>query len=130
MILLCAYRAGMLSWQWIHDQYTAAVGNWGTHMVDVLSRGRRIPWTPGTAPIRGELVFMDGMAHVALATGNLDAAGRSEILSFWPPPNTPFTPGGTLDSVKITTIEELRDYWAARRPPGFGSIEQAAPPWA
>jgi hypothetical protein len=130
MILLCAYRAGMLSWQWIHDQYTAAVADWGAHMVSVLSRGARVPWTAGTAPIRGELVFMDGMAHVALATGNLDGAGRSEILSFWPPPNTPFTRGGTLDSVKVTTIEELRDFWAARRPPGFATIELAAPPWA
>ena len=130
MILLCAYRAGMLSWQWIHDQYAAAVADWGTHMVNVLSRGARIPWTAGTAPVRGELVFMDGIAHVALATGNLDAAGRSEILSFWPPPNTPFAAGGTLDAVKITTIEELRDYWAARRPPGFATIELAAPPWA
>lgn len=130
MILLCAYRAGLLSWQWIHDQYTAAVVDWGAHMVSVMSRGARVPWTAGTAPVRGELVFMDGIAHVALATGNLDGAGRSEILSFWPPPNTPFTPGGTLDTVKITTIEELRDYWAARRPPGFATIELAAPPWA
>lgn len=130
MILLCAYRAGMISWQWIHDQYVAAVPDWGAHMVNMLSRGARIPWTAGTAPIRGELVFFDGIAHVALATGNLDGAGRSEILSFWPPPNTPFTAGGTLDKVKITTIEELRDYWATRRPPGFATIEQAAPPWA
>ena len=77
----------------------------------------------------GDLVFMDGMAHVALATGNVDGAGRADVISFWPPPNTPFTRGGTIDSVKHTTIEELVDWWAANMPPA-PLVELAAPPWS
>ena len=46
MVLLAAYRAGLLTWQWIHDQYTAAVGYWGAYMVNMLSRGARIPYSP------------------------------------------------------------------------------------
>ena len=73
MLLLTAYRASHLSWQWIHDQYTPAVADWPAHMVRVLSRGARIPYTAGAAvgrqPVAGDLVFMDGINHVALATG-------------------------------------------------------------
>jgi hypothetical protein len=133
MILLAAYNANLLTWQWIHDQYTAAVGDWGSHMVQMLSRGTRIPYVAGAPagrkPLRGDLVFMDGVAHVALATGNEDAAGRAEVISFWPPPNTPFKRGGTIDSVKVTTIEELSDWWAANMPPA-PYVELAAPPWS
>jgi Annexin len=133
MVLLAAYRAGLLTWQWIHDQYTAAVGDWGTYMVNMLSKGARIPYARGAAagrqPLAGDLVFMDGMAHVALATGNVDGAGRADVISFWPPPNTPFTRGGTIDSVKHTTIEELVDWWAANMPPA-PLVELAAPPWS
>jgi hypothetical protein len=133
MVLLAAYRAGLLTWQWIHDQYTAAVGDWGGYMVNMLSRGARIPYVPGAPagrkPLAGDIVFMDGMAHVALATGNVDGAGRADVISFWPPPNTPFTRGGTIDSVKHTTIEELVDWWAANMPPA-PLVELAAPPWS
>ncbi len=133
MILLAAYRAGQLSWKWIHDQYTAAVGDWAGHMVRVMSRGARIPYTPGApagrAPVAGDLVFMDGINHVALATGNVDGSGRAEIISFWPPPNTPFAAGGTLDKVKHTTIEELVDWWTTNMPPA-PLVELAAPPWS
>lgn len=133
MVILAAYRAGLLTWQWIHDRYTANVSGWGDYMVGMLSRGSRIPYVPGAPagrkPLRGDIVFMDGMAHVAMATGSVDGTGRAEIISFWPPPNTPFTPGGTLDSVKLTTIEELSDWWAANMPPA-PAVELAAPPWS
>lgn len=133
MVLLAAYRTGLLSWQWIHDQYTAHTADWFDHMVGMLSRGSRIRYRAGAPagrkPLRGDIVFMDGMAHVALATGNVDGAGRAEVISFWPPPNTPFTRGGTIDSVKVTTIEELSDWWAANMPPA-PVVELAAPPWS
>ena len=133
MVILAAYRSGVLTWQWIHDRYTANVGDWGGYMVTMLSKGSRIPYVPGAragrAPLRGDIVFMDGIAHVAMATGNVDGAGRAEVISFWPPPNTPFTRGGTLDSVKVTTIEELSDWWAANMPPA-PVVELAAPPWS
>jgi hypothetical protein len=133
MVLLAAYRAGQLTWQWIHDQYTAAVGDWFNFMVGMLSKGARIPYVAGAPagrkPLAGDIVFMDGMAHVAMATGNVDGAGRAEIISFWPPPNTPFAPGGTIDDVKVTTIEELVDWWTANMPPA-PLVELAAPPWS
>jgi hypothetical protein len=133
MVILAAYRAGVLTWQWIHDRYTANVSNWGDYMVGMMSRGSRIPYVAGAPagrkPLRGDIVFMDGMAHVAMATGNVDGAGRAEVISFWPPPNTPFTRGGTLDSVKVTTIEELSDWWTANMPPA-PVVELAAPPWS
>jgi hypothetical protein len=73
---------------------------------------------------------MNGMDHVAMATGNVDGAGRAEIISFWPPPNTQFQgDGGTVDDVKLTTIEELADWWTANMPP-TPLVELAAPPWS
>jgi hypothetical protein len=72
---------------------------------------------------------MDGINHVALATGTTDATGRAGIISFWPPPNTTFTSGGTVDDVKHTTIEELVDWWTLNMPP-VPLVELAAPPWS
>jgi hypothetical protein len=133
MILLAAFQAGRLTWQWIHDRYTAGVSGWRNYMREMLSKGARIPYVQGAPegrkPIAGDIVFMDDIAHVAMATGNVDGAGRAEIISFWPPPNTPFDPVGTIDKVKHTTIEELVDWWTAN----MGStpmVELAAPPWS
>jgi hypothetical protein len=78
--------------------------------------------------VAGDIVFFDGAAHVALGKGTVDGLGRTEIYSFWPPPNTAFTAGGTIDDVKITTIEELNDYWVGRGKPAF-TIEYATPNW-
>jgi hypothetical protein len=52
---------------------------------------------PPRIPIRGDIVFFEGAAHVALATGARDGMRRSKVLSFWPPPDVvPYT-AGTLD---------------------------------
>jgi hypothetical protein len=74
-------------------------------------------------PQRGDLVFFNGLAHVALATGS-----GSEVYTFWPPPNTPFTAGGTTDKVKVFTIEALVTWWTANLPPA-PVVEFAAPAW-
>jgi hypothetical protein len=74
-------------------------------------------------PQRGDIVFFDGIAHVALATGN-----GSEVYTFWPPPNTPFTAGGTTDKVKVFTIEALVLWWAANMPPQ-PVVEFGPPSW-
>jgi hypothetical protein len=69
---------------------------------------------------------------VALANGIVDSTGRSQIWTFWPPPNTPFVAGGTLDQVKVSTIEELSNYMALY-PADFGPpparVELSRPPW-
>jgi hypothetical protein len=122
-VLLSAYRAGAISWDWIHNLYVSIpMGDW----VDAMSRGVRREYNiigPNLPIQRGDLVFFDGLAHVALATGN-----GSDVFTFWPPPDTPFTHGGTLDRVKVFTIEELTEWWETN----FGStptVEFVAPAW-
>ena len=131
MIMLAAFRAGALSWTKIHTIYSAGVPDWFSFLVNELSFNSRIPYDPsGPAqrPVAGDIVFFDGAAHVALGAGSTDAMGRTKIYSFWPPPNTAFTAGGTIDQVKITTIEELNDYWVAAGYPAF-KIEFTTPNW-
>jgi hypothetical protein len=123
-VLLAAYQAGAINWSWIHSLYVATpTAGW----VSAMSRGARhtyaIPGPNPRMPQRGDLVFFDGLAHVALATGT-----GSEVYTFWPPPNTPFTLGGTLDKVKIFTIEALVAWWSAHMPPP-PTVEFAAPAW-
>jgi hypothetical protein len=123
-VLLAAYKAGALTWNSIHTMYVATpTANW----VSTMSRGAKHPYAvPGPnpkMPQRGDLVFFDGLAHVALATGN-----GSEVYTFWPPPNTPFTAGGTTDKVKTFTIEDLVKWWAANLPPA-PVVEFVAPSW-
>jgi hypothetical protein len=75
-------------------------------------------------PSRGDLVFFNGLAHVAMATGT-----GSDVYTFWPPPNTPFTPGGTVDRVKISTIEALSNWMTAHPAIGTPTVEFASPSW-
>ncbi len=132
MVMLAAFKAGVLTWARIHNIYTAPGGPaWGSFLVTQLSFNNRIPYNvaaPASRPVAGDIVFFDGPAHIALATGTVDGVGRTLIYSFWPPPNTAFTAGGTLDDVKITTIEELNDYWVAAGKPAF-VIEYTTPNW-
>ncbi|TAH35489.1 MAG: DUF4157 domain-containing protein [Planctomycetota bacterium] len=123
-VLLSAYRARAIDWNWIHNLYVSTpTGDWEAAM----SRGARtfyaVPGPNLRLPQRGDLVFFNGLAHVALATGN-----GSEVYTFWPPPNTPFTFGGTTDKVKVFTIEDLVAWWAANLPPQ-PIVEFAAPAW-
>jgi hypothetical protein len=123
-VLLAAYRAHAIDWNWIHNLYTATpMADW----ITAMSRGARHTYAvPGPSlkmPQRGDLVFFDGLAHVALATGN-----GSDVYTFWPPPNTPFTPGGTTDKVKVFTIEDLVAWWAANML-SAPVVEFAAPAW-
>ena len=74
-------------------------------------------------PNRGDVVFFDGAAHVALATGSGD-----EIYTFWPPPNTAFTAGGTVDAVKTSTITELSD-WMDTNMGAAPTVTFYAPSW-
>lgn len=102
MVLLAAYNVGALSWNWIHDLYiNVPMSDWPDHM----TRGSRQVYTPGSSSInRGDLVFFNGLAHVALATGSGD-----DVYTFWPPPD--FAPGtytyGTVDDVKVRSISSL-----------------------
>jgi hypothetical protein len=130
MILLAAYNRGMITWQWVHDLYVSASAGWDTRMVEAMSGGARVRYTgvAGPTPLRGDIVFMDGIAHVALATGTRDSTGRCEVISFWPPPGHSSIPG-TVDAVKVTTIEELADWWTSVAAWPAPIVEFAGAPW-
>src|SRR5262249_44610052 len=120
-VLLSAYRAGAINWTWIHNLYTAVpTAGWEAAMTRGAKHGYAVPGPNSPMPQRGDLVFFDGLAHVALATGS-----GSQVYTFWPPPDTPFTPGGTSDRVKTFTIEELHTWWAANMG-GAPTVEFAA----
>jgi hypothetical protein len=101
MVLLAAYRVGVIDWNWIHNLYTAVPPSaWVSRMASSTTT-----YVPGTSTLsRGDLVFFNGLAHVALATGEGD-----KIYTFWPPPDKPSSIG-TVDEVKISTIKALSDY--------------------
>lgn len=151
MVLLAAHNAGFLSWQQIHDTYTSripattiakiqdpdpavqAVGQSEIGpfvdglLYSLMTSGPAQTFDVGDPatpmPNRGDVVFFDGAAHVALATGS-----GEEIFTFWPPPNTAFTAGGTVDAVKRSTITELSDWMDVN----FGarpSVTFYAPSW-
>ena len=123
-VLLSAYQAGAINWNWIHNIYVSTpVADWVTAMSRGARRSYAVPGPNHPMPQRGDLVFFNGLAHVALATGN-----GSEVFTFWPPPNTPFTPGGTSDRVKKFTIEALVTWWETNMPPK-PTVEFAAPNW-
>ncbi|MDH4474086.1 MAG: DUF4157 domain-containing protein [Fluviicola sp.] len=127
MVLLAAYRSGAITWDFIHKLYLNTTGNWGDELPKRLTSGGRTTYdivkkTPKLK--RGELVFFDGASHVALATGNGD-----EILTFWPPPNTAFTAGGTIDAVKVSTIKALYTYMKNDPNLGTPKITIGKPIW-
>lgn len=127
MILLAAYRSGAITWDFIHKLYLNTTGNWGDELPKRLTSGGRITYdivkkTPKLK--RGELVFFNGASHVALATGNAD-----QILTFWPPPNTAFTAGGTVDAVKVSTIKALYTYMKNDPNLGTPKITIGKPIW-
>jgi hypothetical protein len=133
VVLLLAYRRGAVSWQWIHDVYVSGTDPeaWNKNLVEKMSSGLQIPYGPADSPprvpIRGDIVFFQGAAHVALATGTRDGMGRTQVLSFWPPPDIVTYTWGQLDKVKLTTIEELVAFMSGR---GWEhEVTYATPPW-
>jgi len=132
VVLLAAYKTARISWKWIHDLYSLRNVEvlWDELLVAMLTKGERSQYlghVPGRYPYAGEIVFFNGAAHVALATGKVDARGRAQVISFWPPPDKP-SDANTVDKVKTTTIEELKHYM--RRAFGEGVVvELAKPPW-
>ena len=114
MVLLSAFRAGVLSWNWIHNLYVNVdINDWP----DTMSSSRTV-YTAGDVIPRGYLVFFDGVNHVALATGNPD-----EVLTFWPPPDIVQYSSGQVDEVKIRSISSLTTVM------GAPVVEYGAPSW-
>ena len=122
VVLLAAYRAKAIDWKWIHNLYTSvAVTDWVNKMSNGAKTEHKVGDPNSPYPLKGDIVFMDGLAHVALATGDKD-----KVYTFWPPPDKPSV-RGTVDDVKIRTIKSLSDYmtpiWGAPK------VEFVSPSW-
>lgn len=130
VVLLLAFRKKAVSWKWIHDVYVSDPTSWSENLVEKMSSGLQIPYQPKSnpphLPLRGDIVFFDDAGHVALATGTRNGEGKTEVLSFWPPPDNPAL-AGALDAVKITNIEDLEDFMKKQR--WNHDVTFATPPW-
>ncbi|MFI5538468.1 LuxR C-terminal-related transcriptional regulator [Nocardia sp. NPDC051900] len=51
-------------------------------------------------PQRGDLVFFNGLGHVAVATGQLGVDGSPELFTFWPYHSWPM-----LETVRVSTVD-------------------------
>ena len=97
-ILIFAHQNGAVTWKQMHDLYAsgwvedfenlseadeARTDRWFKALPDRLSKGGRATYVPGkTAPARGDMVFFNGPAHVAMATGKMAPDGSPEVLTF------------------------------------------------
>jgi hypothetical protein len=121
MVLLAAYRSQVIDWNWIHNLYVSTpYPNWPSRLA-----ASRSAYVPGTSVLsRGDIVFFNNLAHVALATGE-----RDDVYTFWPPPDNP-SYNGTVDRIKIRTIRAISAYMAGV--PTWGgapTVTFGAPSW-
>ena len=137
MIMLAAFRSLVLSWDRIHKIYTARKSqrDWYQFLEEVLSFNKGIPYnidkpTKTNKPVAGDIVFFDGVDHVAIATGHHDEKG-THVYSFWTLPNVKKTPneGGTEHDILDTTIEELDNAFFEEYNLHFKTIEFTTPNW-
>jgi hypothetical protein len=124
MVLLAAFRARVINWNYIHRLYTTVpdTDDWPAY----LSRSTRQRFNMTThlpLPQRGDIVFFNGVDHVALSTGS-----GTETYTFWPPPDNPSVPG-TVDQVKIRTIESMYTYMRTTWPSSPVNVEFGRPTW-
>jgi hypothetical protein len=133
MVLLAAYRAGVLSWQWIHDLYVATPPDrWSAELQRRLTPAGKTRYdraARAVRPRRGDIVYFDGAAHVALGTGVVAADGSDDVYTFWPPTSIATYTRGTVDQVKTDTIEKLAAFIDNMHPGRACVVEFGAPPW-
>ena len=130
MVLYSAWRSGAVSKAWIvqiHTDATAAnnaVAAPPTAYHDViaarLNYGAAAAVPAGAVP-RGNIVFFNGVDHVAISTGVLLGTGRHEVISLWQVPNNNY-------ATQRTSIEDLDDAALAG---GLGRqpLRHAPAPW-
>jgi hypothetical protein len=122
MVLYSAYRSGVVTKAWIVQIHAnaAAGGNYHDTLAAAMGFGGAAVWAPGQAIPRGQVVFFDGMAHVAIATGNV-VGGEQEIMSLW---ILPATGAGNFNSVNQRTTVE-----AIMRAYPIAEVRHTAAPW-
>jgi hypothetical protein len=118
-VMYSAWKAGFASKKWIVDLHTKAAADGlaagsGAAYMRVLEKGlgfnSAILLTGANEPKAGDLVFMNGLAHVALSTGAKVGGANHEVLSLWILPGS----GARLVStLQRTTIEDINAAWVA-----------------
>jgi hypothetical protein len=106
VLLLAGYKAGQVTWNTLFELYTdfdrPAAITWDEHLKRKLVPERE-QYDPNHSVLGpGDIVFFDGLGHVAMATGN-----GMELLTFSPPAQE-FQFQGVIDEIRDTTIDDLR----------------------
>jgi hypothetical protein len=132
MVLFAAWRSGAVPKRWIvriHDKAAQAyksptvpynrVTSYYNALSTSLGYNSARRWSTGDAVPRGNLVFFNGLDHVAISTGRV-VRGKHQVMSLWV---YPMTAGGRLNSVnQRTSIEAI----IASAPM---SVSHGPPPW-
>ncbi|MGW3649396.1 eCIS core domain-containing protein [Streptomyces sp. NPDC000878] len=132
-ILYAAYKVGALTWRDLNNVYTMVAANPGLSLMTAMVGAHpRSAYVNGVSePERGDLVFFNGLDHVALAAGQ-KLGTDTVVYSFWPAPDVAFSDSlnGTVDRVKECTIEELVTVIQGWDPTGPAPVvEFADPAW-
>jgi len=133
-IMYSGWKAGVIPKSWIITVHAdAAAGSYMDVLAARLNMGSAVPYAHGTPPPRGSIVFMNGLAHVALSLGSATGSGDAEIMSLW---HLPFVPGTqqhnsayqrtTIEAV-LTGISDLRA--AGGSLPATTIVKHAPNPW-
>lgn len=120
MVFYCSYLVGATTWQSLHDKYAQLMKTYKDEKGKGLSEelATKIAFeemqksfasaateydirTKKPLPNRGDLLFFDGLNHVAIS------AGGDKMYTFW----TPSTSFGDVEKVKEYTMEQMIKEW-------------------
>lgn len=105
-ILLVAYHEGIASQDWIHKLYTnvAYPVDWSKYMT-IGGKPKEYKGVGSKEkPQRGDLVFFNDLAHVALS------AGGDDIYSFWPSATTAEQAAGPIGAGADYDVDGTQDF--------------------
>jgi hypothetical protein len=122
--------------------YKSSAQSFDTDLRHTFSKGAQLKYQPNSLvwrPVAGDIVLFDGLAHVAMATGERKVGANPtdrpelepgvEIVSFWPAPTITHTFGpGTVATVALTTIEAIQA-WLTKYDTGPTSVTFGCPNW-
>ena len=115
-VMFSAYKGGVVDKAFLVDIYDRCrvqgqangEGAWYATLEQALGVNAAVAMDATHEPARGDIVFMDGLAHVALSLGSTTGAGEHEVMSLWILPMD----GQNLNSTfQRTTLEMINDEW-------------------
>lgn len=138
-VMFAGYKSGVISKNWItsvHADATFAARSDHTMAAyhDVLKKrlgfAHAAKLKPGTSVERGDLVFFDGLNHVAVATGKQIHSGgvvKHEVISLWILPGQ--SNGHLYSHMQRTTIEDIQENVAKRMGAPIKEVRVGSNPW-